>query len=69
MKEGKSDTIPWADGRVFYGRQALDAGLVDGVSTLAGLIDTYGDPTIATKEKIAKKVRAIRQGGNHGIDA
>ena len=61
VKEGKADTIPWADGRVFYGRQAIDAGLVDGVSTLAGLIDKYGDPTIAIKEKIAKRVQETKQ--------
>ncbi len=29
-----------ADGRLFIGRQALDAGLVDGISTFTGLIET-----------------------------
>ena len=34
-----------ADGKVFMGRQAIDAGLVDGVSTLSGLIDRFGIET------------------------
>ncbi len=31
-----------ADGKVFMGKQAVDAGLVDGASTLSRLIDLYG---------------------------
>lgn len=38
VKTGKEETIPWADGRLFLGRQAIEAGLVDGVSTLAAVI-------------------------------
>jgi len=37
VKDGKEETIPWADGRVFLGHQALEVGLVDGVSTIADL--------------------------------
>lgn len=31
--------IPWADGKIFIGRQAIDAGLVDGVSTRTRIIE------------------------------
>jgi len=37
------DTIPWADGRLFLGKQALDAGLVDGFATLEQLIKSKGN--------------------------
>jgi signal peptide peptidase SppA len=62
VKEGKADTIPWADGRVFYGRQAIDAGLVDGVSTLAGIINQYSDPNYTVKQKVTKIIKSIRGG-------
>jgi signal peptide peptidase SppA len=39
VKDERADTIPWADGRIFLGRQAIDVGLVDGVSTLVDLQD------------------------------
>jgi len=38
VKDGKGETIPWADGRIFNGKEAIDAGLVDGVSTWTDLI-------------------------------
>lgn len=45
VKQGREETIPWADGRLFLGRQAIEAGLVDGVSTLAAVIsDLSTDP-------------------------
>jgi signal peptide peptidase SppA len=31
--------IPWADGKIFIGKQAIEAGLVDGVSTRDRLIE------------------------------
>ena len=37
-----------ADGRVFIGRQAIDAGLVDGVSTFDGLVDKMAGGDSAT---------------------
>lgn len=37
--------LSMADGKVFMGKQAVDAGLVDGVSTLSGLIDRFGIET------------------------
>ena len=32
--------IPWADGKIFIGHQALTAGLVDGVSTMDRLVNS-----------------------------
>lgn len=44
-----------ADGRVFRGQQAIDAGLVDGVSTLDALVESLAtDPT-----KYAKRRKAV----------
>lgn len=44
-----------ADGRVFRGQQAIDAGLVDGVSTLDALLESMAtDP-----EKFAKRGKAV----------
>jgi len=53
MNRGVSiDTVlkDMADGRIFVGNQSLDAGLVDGVSTLTDLINTLsgGDPVKRT---------------------
>jgi signal peptide peptidase SppA len=46
VKQGREETIPWADGRLFLGQQAIEAGLVDGVSTLAAVIsDLSTDPS------------------------
>lgn len=54
VKEGKNDTISWADGRVFYGKQAIDAGLADGVSTMAAIIVDIGDANYVVNQKIKK---------------
>jgi capsid assembly protease len=44
-----------ADGRVFVGRQALDAGLADGIATVETLVDRMAtDP-----EKFTRRVRAV----------
>lgn len=43
VKQGKEESIPWADGRLFLGGQAIEAGLVDGVATLASLISTLSE--------------------------
>lgn len=46
VKTGKEETIPWADGRLFLGNQAIEAGLVDGVATLADVISELSqDPS------------------------
>jgi signal peptide peptidase SppA len=43
-----------ADGRIFIGRQAIEAGLVDGVSTFDGLVDKLagGDSAISNKREV-----------------
>lgn len=59
--------IPWADGRVFIGRQAIENGLVDGVSTLTELIarlSTEGRQTI-TNEQIREETERRLQNGNN----
>jgi signal peptide peptidase SppA len=44
-----------ADGRIFIGQQAIDAGLVDGVSTLDALVEQLAaDPQAYTRRRIAK---------------
>ena len=56
-----------ADGRVFMGQQAIDAGLVDGVSTLGALIAQLnssrisGQPTRAGVAHIQKEVTMNRE--------
>jgi signal peptide peptidase SppA len=35
----EGETIPWADGKIFIGSQAIEQGLADGVSTIDQLID------------------------------
>lgn len=42
-----------ADGRIFIGQQAIDAGLVDGVSTLDQLIADMGASQIAERQRAA----------------
>lgn len=36
---GDEGPIPWADGKIFIGKQAIEAGLVDGVSTRQRIIE------------------------------
>lgn len=62
VKEGRDETIPWADGRIFLGNQAIDAGLVDGVSTMTALITMLGDKDYAAKQKVNKIKRSITGG-------
>jgi signal peptide peptidase SppA len=56
VKQNHVETIPWADGRIFMGSQAIEAGLVDGVSTLAALIKRFGDSRVATRDKVERKI-------------
>jgi signal peptide peptidase SppA len=63
VKEGKADTIPWADGRIFYGKQAIAAGLVDGVSTLAALIGANSTATISGREKVRNTIASLQESG------
>lgn len=45
------ETIPWADGRLFLGQQAIDRGLVDGFATLEQLIKSKGSLPGATSRR------------------
>jgi len=47
-----------ADGRVFIGQQGLDAGLVDGVSTLDSLIESMATNPAAFSSRSKAKVKA-----------
>ena len=50
----------WANGRVFLGSQAINAGLVDGVSTMGELIDRIaGGKTGITGQQQKRKAAAI----------
>jgi len=51
--------IPWADGKVFIGNQAIDNGLVDGVSTFDRLIEMLlqDGKTMIIKEKINEETK------------
>ena len=41
--ESQWNMVPWGEGRVFIGRQAIDAGLVDGVASPGALVRDYRD--------------------------
>jgi len=62
-----------ADGRIFIGRAAIDAGLVDGVSTLSELIDRLasgeGPSKISQRRAGAAVVRADAEDVNAGDGA
>lgn len=59
-----------ADGRVFTGRQAIDAGLVDGMSSLPALIDAMSkDPRAAIKRQRGPTTRAITASTTTGASA
>jgi signal peptide peptidase SppA len=45
--------LSMADGKVFMGKQAIDAGLADGVMSLPDLIDRYGTPTSPRWTRVA----------------
>ena len=58
--QGKEESIPWADGRLFFGKQALANGLVDGVSTMAKLITKYGsDQAEAVRAMVAERIQEV----------
>jgi len=58
--------IPWADGKIFTGKQAITAGLVDGVSTLSRLIaDISANPGAAIlrarmEEQIQRRTQCLK---------
>lgn len=56
-----NDHQDWADGRVFLGSEAIDAGLVDGVSTMEDLINSIVNGSMAPAKK--QKAVAVETGG------
>ncbi len=59
--------IPWAEGKVFIGQQAIDNGLVDGVKPLAELIQqlSHEGKTMILKEEIKEETtRRLLNGHN-----
>jgi len=58
VKDGKEQVIPWAEGKVFFGKKAIAAGLVDGVSTMERLIGIYGtDQEQAVRMAVEEQIR------------
>jgi capsid assembly protease len=55
-----------ADGRVFVGQQAIDAGLVDGVSTLDAVVARLS--ATPTRAGAARPVQQTQPKGNHRMD-
>jgi len=65
VKDSETETIPWADGKVFMGRNSIDIGLVDGIQTLSEIIAGGGviDPEILAKRAaIQEQVQAVLSG-------
>lgn len=58
--------LEMADGKVFIGKQALDVGLVDGVSTLGGLIEKCSQVGLPPSVR-ATMEETIREAQNHAI--
>ena len=65
-------SIPWADGRIFTGVQAVFAGLVDGVETKDRVIATMSDGSINTmigrkrvRVKVDQQKLHMKGGNNH----
>lgn len=60
--------IPWADGRVFIGQQAIENGLADGVSTLGELIGRLSEEgeKMISIEKIKEETQRRLQNGHNG---
>lgn len=58
----EEDALKMADGKLFIGKQAIRTGLVDGISTLAGLIDRYGPANSpqTIRAIVQEKIQAIK---------
>jgi len=58
----------WAEGKIFIGQQAIESGLVDGVSTLEGLIIklSQGGSNSLLREQIAEDIERRNKNGTHG---
>lgn len=64
--------ISWADGKIFIGKQAIDAGLVDGVSTRDRLIEKLSQDgaTFTLRARVEAEIaqRAAQQQQKGGIN-
>ncbi|KKK72068.1 hypothetical protein LCGC14_2907600, partial [marine sediment metagenome] len=71
------DQETWAEGRIFTGTQAIEAGLVDGVSTFDSLVESIASGELAStgavraeaeakKKKEAAAKEAVERAGNAG---
>lgn len=69
VKDDRDDSIPWADGRVFLGRQAMGAGLVDGVSTLVDLQENLAKHNGSYVSRVKIGEAAERRTKRNGTDA
>jgi signal peptide peptidase SppA len=60
--------LPWADGKVFIGQQAIENGLVDGVKSLDELIMQLSQEgkTMLMQEKIKEDMERRLQNGSNG---
>jgi signal peptide peptidase SppA len=59
--------ISWAEGKVFIGQQAIESGLVDGVSTLDNLISrlSRGGRNMLLQEQIKESIERRIHNGSH----
>ena len=60
--------LPWAEGKVFIGQQAIDNGLVDGVSTLEALISKLSQDgkAMILREQIQEETTRRLSNGHNG---
>jgi capsid assembly protease len=63
----KDGVISWAEGRVFIGQQAIENGLVDGVSSLEDLITrlSKGGKQMMEQEKVLEQIERRIKNGTH----
>lgn len=59
----ETTTIPWADGKIFTGAQAVDAGLVDGIISRELLLSAMADDAnlIIRRALVYEKLRTARR--------
>jgi len=49
-----------SEARIYIGKQAIEAGLVDGVSTIPALIGKYSNPQAVIRDKVQRRLQAIK---------
>ena len=55
-----------SEARIYIGRQAIEAGLADGVSAIPDIISRLRNPQTAIRDKIARRLQEIKtNGGNN----